>query len=61
MSERSQIRFMEMILQWIRTDDNDYARGYTAGYLSMRELDLDPWQNAHIRNILNARNRGVAA
>ena len=58
-------RYFEMLLDWARTDETDFARGMTKGWLIRDQLDdhpnLQPWQRQYVENIANARRDGVSA
>jgi len=51
-----------MILSLVRSDYDQYSRGWTDGFLAAVADRLDGWQLMHIQNIIHAhRNLGIMA
>ena len=57
--------WFDMLLRWARTDVTDDNRGFTKGWLCRDESSNDgklaEWQREYVRNISNARHRGISA
>jgi len=51
-----------LVLSLVRSDYDQYSRGWTDGFLAAVADRFEDWQLAHIDNIIHARrNLGVAA
>ena len=50
-----------MILSWLRTDKNDFERGYTLGFLNAILEGLAPWEAQYLHVIAGHRALGVSA
>ncbi|WP_176451959.1 hypothetical protein [Rhodoferax sp. TH121] len=53
----------QMLLTWIRTDphSHSYTDGITFGFLLAERSRLEPWEIAYVENVMNARQKGIAA
>lgn len=52
-----------LILNWLRSmnSDDQFAAGYTVGFLRALETQLEAWESCYLNNVLRARNRGITA
>jgi len=48
-------RFFSLVLSFVRTDTDEYTRGWTDGFLVGVADSLEEWQLMHIQNISHAR------